>query len=341
MNRKLPKVSIALAAGGLLTAALAAGAATTASAATAPTWSTVLSVSNGTVPNDVSAVAATGPDSGWAFLQSGSTAYERTGATTWKAVTLPGISGAVGSAEASSSSNVWAAGTATAGTGTQLDRWNGKNWTEVRTFPTGVSLSVLGPNDVWASGGGVFHFNGRTWTTVSTTLQGASGLSDSSAWAFSGDQVDFYNGRTWTATSVASLFPASTGHGSPFVTGIIALAPNNVYAVGEGAQSSEGGGPAVVLHFNGRSWSQAAAISPDDVVGFGASLTADGAGGLWMVSDTHENHEALFHYSAGTLSVVTLSNAVAFSASGIPGTSKVLLGGFSNDYADSVVLQES
>ncbi|HEY6496884.1 MAG TPA: hypothetical protein VIZ43_26710, partial [Trebonia sp.] len=134
------------------------------------------------------------------------------------------------------------------------------------------------------------------------------------------------------------LFPAaSVEHAPPFVSGIIALAPNNVYAVGEGWQTSAGGGPAVVLHFNGRSWSRVAAGS--GVVGFGGSLAADGTGGVWIVSDTHQNEQELFHYSAGKLTLVTLPSAVAFSVSHILGTSKALVGGFFG--ADSVVLQQS
>jgi hypothetical protein len=339
MKRKFSKISLALGASGLLAAGLATSA-SAASAAPAPSWRTVLSVPNGTASNLVSAVAATGPATGWAFMRSGSTAYERTGATAWKKVTLPGISGGVGHAEASSSSNVWAAGTPTVGTGSQLDRWNGKQWTKVRAFPAGITaLSVLGPNDVWVSGGGVFHFNGRTWAQVSKNLQGASALSGSSVWAFSGEQVDFYNGRKWTATSVARLLPTTAKEAPPLVSGIIALASNNVYAVGEGSQISAGGGPAVVLHFNGRSWSRVA-VGPD-VVGFGASLAADGTGGVWVVSDTHQNEQELFHYSAGKLTVVTLPTASAFSVSRIPGTSKALVGGFFGADVDSVVLQQS
>ena len=66
-----------------------------------------------------------------------------------------------------------------------------------------TALSVLGPDDVWAFGGtgstgtdGVFHFNGRTWTEVSVTLEGGSALSNHNVWAFNGTEVEHYNGRS-------------------------------------------------------------------------------------------------------------------------------------------------
>ena len=347
MNKKLAKISIALAAGGVLTAGLAAGAATAASAATAPTWHTVLSVPNSAAGTQFDTVIATGRTSGWAFLSDG-TAYERTGATTWKTAAFPGTGGAVRVAAASSPSDVWASySTASA---TQLYHWNGRTWTLVSSFPGSSvgAISALSPSDVWVFGGGtagVFHFNGRTWKEVSATLSGGSALSDNNVWSASGTDVEHYNGRTWTATSVASLLPAQlAGHPASNVSDVIALAPNNVYATGEGNQTPHGG-PGVVLHYNGRTWTLA------ESGGFveGGALASDGAGGLWIEGRNFPTYlPELFHYSVGQVTAVVPGNgyfapAVSASVSQIPGTSEALGAGYQTGTGDgnSVVLQYS
>jgi hypothetical protein len=357
MKRKLSKISVVLGMSGLLAAGLASSAyAATASTATAstakvaaahtPSWHTVLSVPNGTTSNQFETVVATGRTSGWAFQETGTGAYERTGAS-WKKVAFPGIGGGVNVAAASSPSNVWAA-YATAG-GTHLYHWNGRTWALAKSFPDGSvsAISVLSPSDVWVfgatAGQRVFHFNGRTWTEVSATLEGGSALSDSNVWAFSGTDVEHYNGRTWTATSVVSLLPAQlAGHGPSSVTSIIALAPNNVYAAGEGNQTPRGG-PGVVLHYNGRTWTRV------ESGGFveGGKLASDGKGGLWIEGqDFPARLPELFHYSAGQVTGVAPGNSaqsVNASVSQIPGTSEALAAGYQLGTGDgnSVVEQYS
>jgi hypothetical protein len=339
MKQKLFRVSMVLSTGGAIAAAVLSGA-QAASAATpqAPSWHPVLSVAGGGVTE---AVVATGKTTGWAFLGNGA-AYERVGATAWKKVAFPGSNGYVNAAAASSPSNVWAAfRPAAGGEGSQVDRWNGKQWSAVKSFPGSVtSLSVLGPDDVWAFGGasygeGVFHFNGRSWAEVSSTLSGGSAASDQNVWAYSGTQLAHYNGRTWTETNVAGLFPASTGgRVAPTVTGVLALAPNNVFATGVG-WAGVGGGAAVVLHYNGHSWSRAA-VGPV-VLGPGRPVS-DGKGGLWMTSDTHENYEVLLHYSAGQL---VNANEPFMSVASIPGTADALGGNATGVATTPVVYQYS
>jgi hypothetical protein len=334
MNKNLTKISIALAAGGLLTAGLAAGAATTASAATGPAWHVVLSTSSGTVSDSFVTVVATGQNSGWAFRSDGA-AFERTGATTWKQVAFPGTGGVVSAAGASSPSDVWAAYDVSGET--QLYHWNGRSWTLAKSFTSGAigAISALSPSDVWVSGtAGMFRFNGRTWTEVSATLGLGSALSDSDVWAFNGTDVDHYNGRTWTATSVASLLPAQlAGHPASNVSDVIELAPNNVYATGEGDQTPRGG-PGVVLHYNGRSWSLV------ESGGFveGGKLASDGAGGLWIEGQSFPGRlPELFHYSAGQVTDTGPVGEPA-SVSQIPGTREALSGGWESGTGDGTAV---
>ena len=338
MKQRLFRVSMVLSAGGAIAAAVLSGT-QAASAATshAPSWHPVLSVPGGGVTE---AVVATGKTTGWAFLANGA-AYQRVGATAWKKVAFPGHSGHVNAAAASSPSNVWAAFQPAAG-GSQVDRWNGKKWAVVKSFPGAVTnLSVLGPNDVWAFGGasgseGVFHFNGHSWAKVASTLGGGSATSDLNVWAFSGTQLAHYDGRKWTATNVVGLFPTSSGSPvTPVLTGVLALAPNNVFATGVG-WAGVGGGAAVVLHFNGHGWSRAAA--GPIVINSAVTLASDGRGGLWMTSDTHENHQVLLHYSAGKL----VDAGEAFmSVASIPGTAEALGGNAAPVATAPVVYQYS
>jgi hypothetical protein len=323
MKQKLFRVSMVLSTGGAIAAAvLSGGQAASAATPHAPSWHPVLSVPGGGVTE---AVVATGKTTGWAFLGNGS-AYQRVGATAWKKVAFPGRNGYVDAAAASSPSNVWAAFQSTAG-GSQVDHWNGKKWSVVKSFPGLVTnLSVLGPNDVWAFGGasygeGVFHFNGRSWAEVSSTLSGGSATSDRNVWAYSGTQLAHYDGRKWTETNVAGLFPAISGHHvAPSLSGVLALAPNNVFATGVG-WGDVGGGAAVVLHFNGHGWSRAA--SGQAVINSRVRLASDGKGGLWMTSDTHQNYQVLLHYSAGQL---VNANEGFMSVASIPGTAEALGG---------------
>jgi hypothetical protein len=338
MKQKLFRVSMVLSTGGAIAAAVLSGT-QAASAATphAPSWHPVLSVPGGGVTE---AVVATGKTTGWAFLHNG-TAYQRVGATAWKKVAFPGRNGYVNAAAASSPSNVWAAFRSTVG-GSQVDRWNGRKWAVVKSFPGEVAtLSVLGPNDVWAFGGasgseGVFHFNGRSWAKVASTPQGGSATSDRNVWAYSGTQLSHYDGRKWTETNVARLFPASNGgRSAPSLTGVLALAPDNVFATGVG-WAGVGGGAAVVLHFNGHGWSRAAA--GPTVINSAVTLASDGKGGLWMTSDTHQNNEVLLHYSAGRL---VNANEPFMSVASIPGTAEALGGNATGVATTPVVYQYS
>jgi hypothetical protein len=372
MKRSLTRKSIVLGAGGLLAASLLSTAyAATASAATVtnvanvtaaqshgPSWRTVLGVPNGTKADLFETVVATGQTSGWVFQADGA-AYARTGASSWRKVAFPGKNGAVNVAAASSPSNVWAAFLAGAGKGTQLYHWNGRNWTLAKSFPHGASLtgiSVLGPNDVWVFGGGgstgstgAYHFNGRKWTQLSATPQGGSALSDSDVWAFSGTQVAHYNGRNWATTNVARLLPPVPrgAVASSYLTDIIALAPDDVYATGENANPLAG--PAVLLHYNGRTWSRVG-----ESTGFvsipGEQLASDGKGGLWIpaqnpgAASEEGSNARLIHYSGGRLTAVALpGGAASGSVSRIPGTAEALAAGvgYGTGHGTSVVFQYS
>jgi hypothetical protein len=319
-----------------------------ASAATAvvPSWQIVKQVHAGA--GGFTAVTAAGATGGWAFNgQSKPTAWRRNGAS-WTKVSFPGKSGeSVVAASASSATNVWAF--TGGGSRSRALRWNGSTWTVERSFAKQIGgAMVLSRDDVWVfgepdvpgSGLGSWHFNGHTWTHVTSGkgLEGGSGVSASNVWAFEGTDVAHWNGHTWSRTSVNALLPARNPKGTndPAVVGILAPSPNSAWAIGSGNAQDEGG-PTVVLHYNGHAWSKVAQGN----FGLGTNplqqVSSDGHGGLWIPMPASGGRASfLVHYSGGHLSEAALPannrkiNVTAVAL--IPHTTHMLGGGFTHAF---------
>ncbi len=322
-------------------------AATSAIAATpqAPSWQIIKRIHGGSA-GQVTAVVAAGRNSGWAFEGVLSpVAWKRSGAT-WTKVAFPATHGdAVIAAGASSAGNVWAF---TGGPArSRAMRWNGSHWRAVHTFAKQVGgAAVISRSDVWVfgepvapgAGLGTWHYNGHSWKKVSSGhgLQGGSALSASSIWAFGGGTVAHWNGHTWKRTSVRGLLPAHTTLNDPAVMAIYARSKNSVFAVGNG-NAEDDGGPLVVLHYNGHSWSKvaqasAARFAGSDVLG---QVAPDGHGGLWIPVPGNSGADShLVHYSGGHLSAaalpVTASKISVLAVAAIPHTSQALAAGFTH-----------
>lgn len=314
--------------------------------ASAPGWHIVKSVKTG-MTGDFSVVVASGKKTGWAFDQtaSGPVAWERTGASTWKKVALPATRDeTVVSAVAASPSDVWAFADSITRAASRALHWNGRTWSVVKTFAAPVAgASIPAASDLWVFGHdyapalGVWHYNGRTWARVSTNLTGGSALSASDVWAFSGTSVDHWNGRHWAGTSVKKLLPPvlQQGLNAPAVYSVLALSADSVYAVGNG-RAQDAGGPIVVLHYNGHTWSRVADGANANGDGYGGSqVAADGSGGLWIPTwGSRGSLSYLLHYSDGKLTDAALPvNAVSVvvnSVSRVPGTTQTLAGGFTH-----------
>src|SRR5580658_428853 len=197
-------VVLSLAGAGVAEGAQAAGAA-------AASWHIVQQVNSGMF-GGFTAVTAAGKTGGWAFDgYSEPTAWQRSGST-WRQVAFPGQSNEqVVAADATSATDVWAF-TAN-GTRSRALRWNGRDWTVVKTFGQQVGGAVvLSADDVWAffqqpfgTGHGLaaWHYNGHVWSqaTSGDGLEGGSGLSADDIWAFAGTDVARWNGRAWSRTS--------------------------------------------------------------------------------------------------------------------------------------------
>jgi hypothetical protein len=350
MRRKfLDKASVFLAlAGAGLAASL--GMAPAATAATPATWQDVFQVAGpGNHAVAFTSVVATGTASGYAFEATGSgpAAYQRTGATTWKQVPFPGIKWeTIFATKATSPSNVWAFSEVdvTAHVGGRVFRLVRGRWTVVKTFPFPIkAATVFSSSDVWVFAdqftypsvdrGGVYHYNGHTWTQVSGTLSGGYAVSDSDVWAFHGMSVANYNGHKWTTTSLAKYLPTGVKSvNNPVLISVVAPSATNVYAIA--GYNLQSGGLLAVLHFNGHTWARAAE-GDYETPGTPEDIGVDAWGGLWIpaLGPSPTYNPVLLHYYGGKLTQMTLPappGALAFTAYyvvRVPGTPRLLVAG--------------
>ena len=196
--------------------------------------------------NDIWEFGEATQDNGASYLPSRGRHWD---GSTWTTVPMPGIGIYFGGA-AVSTTDVWAVGQQ------GFAHWDGVTWTLAHGPFTGhplpMTASATGPNDVWAVGNRI-------------TSQGPNGQGD----------LYHFDGSTWSVVPVAQ--PSS---GSILLNGVKALAPNDVWVVGE-LDPGSGSQSAVVRHWNGSTWS--------DVPSFTDSAhtvrldAIDGASGdLWM-----------------------------------------------------------
>jgi hypothetical protein len=336
----------------ILACGVAAGAAATlaltgvlpaASAAPAAgsSWRIVKQVHSGD-NGGFSAVTAAGKNVIWAF-NAGNTpaAWRRTGST-WKKFA---IQGPVYSASATSAGNVWAM-TASG----QVLRWNGTAWVVNHVFHGGGQIGqieALGAGDVWVFGSAWQHFNGRTWSRVTSGhgLLNVSALSDNDIWAVGSSTVAHWNGHVLTRTSVKNLLPPKGELDDPMLVGIFAQTKHSIWAIGNG-NSQDAGGPLFILHDNGRGWRRA-------IVGglgsYGGGVVAsDGHGGMWIpLNGASGGPTTMTHFSGGKLTTASLPvsgrQIDLLSVTPIPGTTEAIAGGYTHspDFTNivSVVLQ--
>jgi len=341
----------ALAAGGVT----AAGQAPVAAAVRpdAGGWRIALRVSGHNAPY-FSAVTATGLASGWAFegFRFGGTdrpaAFQLTGSG-WHKAAFPGRPGElVTEAAASSPGNVWALAQDPRPDITRVLHWDGATWSVARQFRPAGGLAVLGPRNVWVFGFGfgahslgARHWNGDRWTAPPSGhgLIAGSGRAADDVWAVGGRLVAHWNGHRWARTSVAALLPAKAVTVRPRLVDIYEQSPSSVWAVGSGYRE-QGGGPVVVLHFDGHAWSKAA----QGGAGNPWQIVPDGSGGLWIPVPTIDGIDGatggIMHVVGGQLTQAPLpvsrDEVSVGSIANAPGTTRSFAAGFTHARFDPI-----
>jgi hypothetical protein len=242
----------------LLATAVTAGAvalAGPAGAATGSIWTVQPTVSPQAKAADITnstliSVSASGPGEAWAvgtFMNQKALDQplaEHRSASTWTRVSVPepaGQQALLNAVDDLGPTDAWAVGTsfsggieATPAGVTLIEHWNGTNWSIVPSPDPAAgipgdtdvltAISGTGPDDLWAAG----------WDTDEAT-QTIQLL------------FEHWNGATWTA--VTSPTPVMSAQ---FATGITAISPDNVWAVGT---NETGNQRTLSAHWNGTAWS--------------------------------------------------------------------------------------
>ncbi len=276
------------------------------------------------------AASASSPNDIWAVGQS----TIHFDGTKWTAFPAPMIkgdnTGNLGGVVDISPTLAWAAGTVNIGEanpGQVIERWDGTKWNVFLgpAFAPGDQPSIFAmahtsPNDVWAIGsllsddGQILnylfeHWDGKVWTQTNMIsgdafLLGASADTTNDAWAvgFSGPENDSSQTLAlhWNGTSWAQAATPSVGSGANQLNGVLALAPNNVWAVGFSTPQpppTEDATLTLIEHYDGTSWTVVpspnvgpnsifqsnrlfglTATSATDVWAFGSYFASDGSG---------------------------------------------------------------
>jgi len=280
-------------------------------------WSLVATPGLG-VSAALSGVSASSSSDAWAvgFTVLGhhqdSTLLEHWNGQAWSvdsAAEVTGYAAGLTSVVDLSSSNAWAVGRG--GGGTLLEHWNGSAWSQVALPDAGFSpgagqsLSATSPSDIWLAGTTIspsagtttaeaLHYNGATWSVVpmaqpgtsTPSIQAVTAISATDAWAVGEDigatsaiggstLIEHWNGSGW------SIVPSPTPGADPFLTGVAARGPDDVYAVGSNLPSINGGADeGLILRWNGSAWSVDADQASESLFGAG---TVAGAGHEWAV----------------------------------------------------------
>ncbi len=280
--------------------------------------------------NGLLAASASSPTDIWAVGQS-TIHYD---GTKWTAFPAPKIKGDNTSFLAGvvdiSPTLAWAGGTINIGEahpGQVLLQWNGTEWSVVSgpnlgegNQPSIEAMTSTSANDVWAIGSlladdgqALFflfeHWDGTTWKATTALsgdafLLGASADATNDVWAvgFNGPENDnsetlavHYDGTNWQVSPTQSV-----GAGANQLNGVLALAPNDVWAVGFStsvAPPQEAPTQTLIEHYDGTNWSIVpspnvgpnskyqsnrlfglTANSSTDIYAFGSYFAADGSG---------------------------------------------------------------
>ena len=252
--------------------------------------------------SQLSGVAATSPSNAWAV---GASSHSFTDSRTliahwdgiaWTQVPSPNPGGAGSSSQnvlysvtATSSSNAWAVGLYSNGTGSKalVLHWNGTAWTQQASLNQAelFSVAATSPANAWTAGslgGGpafktlIEHWNGTAWSqqaspnpagfAFGSQLSGVAATSSSSAWVVGESVKDVapdvsqtliarWNGTDWA--QVSSPNPGGTGSGSAnFLFSVTATSSSNAWAVGAYATSPTANDHTLVAHWNGTAWKQ-------------------------------------------------------------------------------------
>jgi hypothetical protein len=256
--------------------------------------------------------------------------------TSWRVVTsapLPsGDTAATNGVLALASNDVWIVGaefhqTSSGIVNTPLiEHFDGASWSVVsspsKNGGTLQAISATSPSDVWAAGtvGGfsshnlIEHFDGTSWSVVpSPTVSPApshdilfavSADAANDAWAVGtagrgdnlADEVLHWDGTAWKVTTAAAGMT---------ISGIKALSPTNVWAVGTRLDLATHSMVASIEHFDGTAWTIVTSPAPANSSLKG--IAAASANDIWAVGQVGQSTFAE-HFDGTTWTIVPTAN---------------------------------
>ncbi len=182
-------------------------------------------------------------------------------------------------------------------------------------------VSVVSANDIWAVGGSsrgtrvgsplIEHWDGSTWSIVPATqppdsvgtLKGVSALSANDVWAVGSSTIgnaasktliEHWDGSTWSLVPSPSLNKIGAYSANNQLVDVVAIAPNDVWAVG--TATTIVAGEALTLHWDGTQWSivRNPGMSPRFYDANLLGITAVTASDVWAVGQITTSEEQNF-----------------------------------------------
>ena len=283
---------------------------------TGTSWSQIPSPNPSSISNKLFGVSAVSATDAWAVGHYKDDA--RTGArntltlhwngTSWSQVPSPNPStyNRLESVSAESATDAWAIGYRyPASNDTLILHWDGTRWSKVRGPDTSgifIGVSADSATNAWAVGTTgtrtrILHWNGMDWSEVQSPnprainwLFGVSAVSTTDAWAVGGGASYRLQGlhRTlilhWDGTSWSHLSSPNPGI-TQDLNGVSAESATDVWAVGSAADDYSGPINTMVLHWDGRTWSQVTSPNPSSTSNRLVSVSTESARDAWAVGD--------------------------------------------------------
>jgi hypothetical protein len=215
-----------------------------------------------------------------------------------------------------SPTDVWAVGAAyrpISTPGTLTEHWNGSTWSLVPSpnFNQGYNelygAAAISSTDVWAVGyhnianygsekSMALHWNGTAWSIVPTRnigqdaneLLAVDGVASNDVWAVgfghsSSNQVGVPLIQHWDGTTWSLVRAPNLGRGFSVLNGIVAVASDDVWAVGARGDST------LILHWNGTRWSVVPSPNGARTDSELYAVSASGPSDVWAVGETTSN----------------------------------------------------
>jgi hypothetical protein len=266
-------------------------------------WSIVPSPNQGPSRNHLWSILPLSPDDAWAVGAGNSVGFDASlimhwDGTAWTLTPHPNTSTTesyLRDLYAFAPDDIWSMGMYNDGSSarTLLLHWNGTAWSQVAVpaIPAAnfysEAFTAFGEDDMWIVGyhgpgypnlsTTTLHWDGTVWTQIpspnpgspKSALGGVSGVASDDVWAIGGYSGSDGAGERnlsihWDGTQWTSVPIISPGTGNNALQEVLALAPDDVWAVGMYQATPDAQFQNQVLHWDGVSWEMIESEHPGD-----------------------------------------------------------------------------